>query len=110
MTDIDAKLEEARSRAKSYGQQYAAKEVADDRLKIVYAIQYDKYPKDQPGTVPERDSFVRRSMVYLDAVTQKENAYAAWKESEVWMKLLMLEAEIWRTKSANDRFIDQAHR
>lgn len=106
VSDIDAKLEQARARSKEYGLLYGKKEVSDDRMKIVYAIQYDS----SEGTVAERDAFVKRSLAYLDAVTQKENAYADWKEAEIWMKLLLLEAEIWRTQQANNRMIDQGHR
>ncbi len=107
MSDIDSKLEAARNRSKEYGKLYGKKEVADERLKIVEAIQRDQAPD---GTVDDKNAYVKRSMAYLDAVTQKENAYADWKEAEVWMKLLLLEAEIWRTQQANNRMIDQAHR
>ena len=106
MTDIDAKLEAARSRAENYGKLYGAKETADDLLKGRYAILYPKFA----GTVPERDAWVRRQESYKQAVIDKQNAYAEWKEAEIWMKLLMLEAECWRTEQANNRHMDSAHR
>ena len=106
MTDIEKKLEEARLHADGYGRKYGAKETADDLLKGQYAILYP----DSKGTVPERDAWVRRQDAYKKAIIHKNNAYAEWKEAEIWMKLLMLEAECWRTEQANNRYMDQAHR
>lgn len=106
MADIEEKLEEARNRSGGYGRKYGAKESSDDKLKGTYAILYP----DSSGTVAERDSWVRRQEVYKKAVTDKEDNYAAWKEAEIWMKLLMLEAECWRTEQANNRYMDRAHR
>ena len=106
MSDIDKKLETARGRAKDYGRLYGQQASADDRLKGTYAILY----ADSKGTVAERDTWVKRQESYKQAVIDKSNAYAEWKEAEIWMKLLMLEAECWRTEQANNRYMDQAHR
>ena len=106
MSDIDKKLETARGKAKDYGRLYGAKETSDDKLKGIYAILYP----DSRGTVAERDSWVKRQESYKQAVTDKQNAYADWKSAEIWMKLLLLEAEVWRSKEATNRWIDQAHR
>ena len=106
MTDIDAKLEAARSRAENYGKLYGAKETSDDKMKCVYAMLYP----DSSGTVAERDSWVRQQPSYVQARIDKQNVYADWKEAEIWMKLLILEAECWRTEQANNRHMDSAHR
>lgn len=106
MIDIEKKLEQARNKAKNYGRLYGCKESADDKLKGTYAILYP----DSRGTVAERDSWVKRQESYKQAVVDKNNAYADWKEAEIWMKLLMLEAECWRTEQANNRYMDAAHR
>jgi len=106
MSDIEAKLEEARSRAHNYGQLYGAWDSSKDTLSLVYA----KLEVNAKGeTVGERDAWVKRQLTYIDAVMNKKNAAADWKEAEVWMKLLMLEAECWRTTQANNRYIDRAH-
>lgn len=107
MTDIDKLLEEARSRAKNFGQQYGEKETADDYLKTTYAILYEDAPE---GTVAEKDAWVRRQGEYVDAIERKRDAYATYKASETYMKLLFAEAEVWRTKQANNRYMDTAHR
>jgi len=107
MTDIQTKLEQARNRAKNYGQLYGAWDSAKDKLELVYAMLYD----DATGeTVKDRDSWVKRQPLYKQAVEEKKNAAAEWKEAEIFMKLLMLEAECWRTEQANNRYIDMAHR
>ena len=106
MSDIEEKLEAARGRAKNYGQLYGAKETSDDKLKGTFAILYP----DSRGTVAERETWVRRQESYKQAVTDKQNAYADWKEAEIYMKILMLEAEVWRTRQANNRYMDMAHR
>jgi hypothetical protein len=105
--DIDALLEEARSRATNYGKLYGAKETADDYLKLKYAELYDHAPE---GTVPAIDAWIRRQSGYKDALERKMEAYADWKAAETYMKLLLVEAEVWRTKCANDRNMDRAHR
>ncbi len=107
MTDIDSLLEQARKKSEDYGKLYGAKETADDFLKSTYAVIFASSPG---GTVVERDSWVRRHDEYLMAVGRKENAYADWKTAETYMKLLFAEAEVWRTKQANNRYMDQAHR
>jgi len=107
MTDIVKKLEEARSRTENYGKKYGAWDSSKERLELVYAL----LDKDSIGeTVKDRDSYVKRQPPWRDAVVEKENAAADWKEAEVWMKLLMLEAEVWRTEQANNRYMDAAHR
>jgi hypothetical protein len=107
MTDIDKKLEEARNRSENYGALFGAKETADDYLKSTYALIYTQAPQ---GTVPERDAWVRRHEDYKKAIKRKQNAYADWKTAETYMKLLFAEAEVWRTRQANNRFMDKAHR
>ena len=105
--DIDLLLAEARKRVKGFGEKFGAKEVADDKLKIVYAMLYE-FAIGQ--TVGERDAWVKRHADYKKAVEEKENAHADWKEAETYMKLLFAEAEVWRTKQANSRGMDRAHR
>jgi len=104
---IDKKLEAARNRAASYGQLYGHKETADDFLKTTYAKLYDSAPA---GTVPERDAWIRRQEEYKDAIERKRDAYADWKTAETYMKILMVEAEVWRTEQANNRMMDNVHR
>jgi len=105
MTDIDKLLEKARNSAAGYGVKRGLKEVADDRLKGVYASLYD----DCSGTVAERDAWVKRQSRYKDAIVAKENAYASWAASDIFMKILFAEVEVWRSKNATARFIDRAH-
>ena len=107
MTDIERLLEKARGNANGYGELYGNKETADDFLKTSYAILYEEAPE---GSVAERDSWVKRQPEYTVAVERKRDAYTAWKTAETYMKLLFAEAEVWRTKQANDRFMDKAHR
>ena len=106
MSDIDKKLEHARDRATNYGLLYGNKETADDYLKVTYAQLYEDAPV---GTVPERDSWIRRQKEYQDAIDRKKDAYSKWKCAETYMKLLMVEAEVWRTEQANNRYMDKAH-
>ena len=107
MTDIDEKLAEARRRSEGYGNLYARKETADDYLKTTYAKLYEDAPS---GSVAERDAWIRRQDEYINAIERKRDAYAAYKTAETYMKILMVEAEVWRTQCANDRLIDKAHR
>lgn len=107
MDDIDSKLAAARERSKDYGKLYGAWDSSKERLELVYAMLDDNSIGE---TVKDRDSWVRRQPAWFEAVKEKENAAAAWKEAEVWMKLLMLEAEVWRTRQANNRYMDKAHR
>ena len=106
MTDIDAKLEQARKRSKEYGMIYGRKETSDDFLKITYATLHEDAPK---GSVPERDAWVRRQAAYRDAVERKLDAYADWKTAETYLKILLAEVEVWRTEQANHRKMDRAH-
>ena len=107
MTDIDSLLAQARKKSKGYGEKYGRKETADDKLKTTYAT---LYPGAKGETVGERDAWVKRQQQYIEAVTDKENAYADWKTAETYMKLLFAEAEVWRSVQANNRYMDQAHR
>ena len=107
MTDIVKKLEAARGKAKNYGKKYGAWDSSKEKLELVYALLDDNSVGE---TVKDRDSWVKRQEEWEIAVERKENAAADWKEAEVWMKLLMLEAEVWRTEQANNRYMDQAHR
>ena len=106
MTDIDALLEEARTRAVNYGELYGAKETADDHCKLTYAMLYESAPA---GTVGERDSWVKRQQDYIDAVERKRDAFARWKAAETYMRLLMAEVDVYRTKEASKRWLDQVH-
>jgi len=107
MTDIDQLLASARAKSEDYGKLYGMKETSDDYLKTTYAILY----KDAKGeTVADRDSWVRSQGEYAEAVKRKQNAYADWKTAETYMKLLFAESEVWRTKQANNRYMDSAHR
>ena len=105
--NIDAKLEAARNSAVGYGKKRGAKEVADDKLKGVYAMLFEGAPK---GTVAEMDSWVKRQEEYKEAVNDKAQAYSEWTAAEVYMKILFAEAEVWRTDQANNRMMDKAHR
>ena len=107
MTTIDEKLEEARGRSENYGKLYGAWDSSKEKLELVYALLDDNSVGD---TVKDRDSWVKRQEEWEIAVERKENAAADWKEAEVWMKLLILEAEVWRSKEATTRWINQAHR
>ena len=107
MKPIDELLEEARSRAENYGEIYGRKETAEDFLRLKYAELYEDAPV---GSVAERDAWVRRQPEYREAIERKKDAYAKWKASETYMKLLFAQAEVWRTKCANDRLMDGAHR
>ena len=105
--DIDKQLERARGKAEDYGRLYGAKETADDYLKTTYAILYEDAPS---GSVAERDAWVKRQDEFIAAVDKKRDAYTAWKTAETYMKILLVEAEIWRTEQANNRVMDRAHR
>lgn len=108
MTDIDKLLEQARNKSEGYGKLYGAKETADDYLKSTYALLYSE---TAPGkTVAERDAWVRRHPDYKAAIQRKENVNAEWKTAETYMKLLLAEAEVWRTKAATERMMDRGHR
>ena len=104
--DIDKLLEDARNRAASYGRLYGVKETADDFLKTVYATLYDSAP---PGTVPERDSWIKRQPEYCEAVERKRDAYADYKCAETYLRLLFAQVSVYQTNSANDRYLDKAH-
>ena len=106
MSDIDERLQEARRRSAKYGVLFGRKEVADDKMKGIYAMLYP----DSHGTVAERDSWVRKQDAYKQAITDKENAYAEFKSAEIYMKLIFAEAEVWRTEQANNRYMDSSHR
>ena len=107
MTDIDLLLEQARKKSEDYGNLYGLKETSDDYLKTCYALLYQSARGD---TVADRDSWVKSQAEYAKAIDRKANAYSAWKTAETYMKLLFAEAEVWRTKQANNRYMDSAHR
>ena len=107
MSDIDAKLQKARDNAKGYGNLRGAKEIADDKLKIVYALLRDDAPD---GSVPDKDAWVKRQPSYEKAVEDKANAFAEWTAAESWMKLLFAEIDKYRTDAATNRYLDDAHR
>ncbi len=105
--NIEEKLEQARNKAKNYGELYGAKETADDYLKGTYALLYEDAPE---GSVAERDAWVRRQSGYQAAIERKKDAYTAWKAAETYMKILLVEAEVWRTEQANNRMMVESHR
>ena len=109
MTDIDALLEKARSKAENYGELYGLKETADDYVKTTYAMLYEEIPSHL-GSVAERDAWVKRQPAYTTAIERKKDAYQNWKTAETYMKLLLAEAEVWRSKEASRRWIDEGHR
>jgi hypothetical protein len=104
--DIDELLEQARMKSTNYGQLYGEKETADDYLKTKYAELREDAPA---GSVADMDAWVRRCTEYQEAIDRKKNAYARWKTAETYMKLLFVQAEVWRTEQANNRFMDKAH-
>jgi len=105
---IEEKLEKARDRSENYGYLYGRHATADDYIKTTYAKLYEDIPKDFK-TVPERDAWVKRQDEYINAIERKRDAFAAWKTAETYTKLLFAEADVWRTKEANNRFMDRAH-
>ena len=109
MTDIDDKLKRIRDKVDdgNFGKLYGAKETADDRLKLEYARLFCVAHGD---TVPAKDAWVRVHPDYKRAIEDKQNAYADWKTAETYMKLVFLEADVWRTQQATERTIDRAHR
>ena len=109
MTDLDRTLEQARNNAVGYGNKRGLKDTAEDYLKGVYAMLYPDAPSDLK-TVPERDAWVRRQKDYTEAIDEKKKRYAEWTAAELYMKILFTEAEVWRTRCANDRLMDKAHK
>mgnify|MGYP001819249914 CR=1 FL=1 len=107
MTDIEKTLQALRAKSQEIGEAYGRKETADDYLKTTYAMLYEDAPE---GSVAERDSWVKRQAEYMAAVERKRDAYSDWKVKETYIKLALAEVEVWRTKQANNRFIDSAHR
>lgn len=105
--NIEQQLERTRAKAENYGYLYGRKETADDHVKMTYATLYEDVPK---GSVAERDAWVRRQQEFKNSINRKQDAYAAWKTAETFMKILMVEAEVWRTQQANNRLMDKAHR
>ncbi len=106
MSDIEEKLEEARRRAENYGNLYGRKETADDHVKTTYAMLYEDVPS---GSVAERDAWVKRQDEYKNSIERKRDAYSAWKAAETYMKILLVEADVWRTQQSNNRYMDKAH-
>ncbi len=106
MTDIAELLESARSKATNYGQMYGAKETADDALKTTYALIREDAPN---GSVADMDAWVKRQPEYLAAIEKKRNAFAKWKCAETYMKLLLAQVDVWRSKEASARWIDKGH-
>lgn len=107
--DIEQKLEQARTRAQSYGRKYGKYATADDRLKLVLAQLEDEAPESFTSAAA-RTSWAKRQPEYEAAVEEKLDACADWKAAEAYMKILFAEAEVWRTQCANDRYMDTAHR
>ena len=104
--EIEELLEQARSKATSYGEMCGNKEIADDRLKTAYALIREDAPS---GSVADMDAFVRRQPESEAAIEKKRDAYQKYHTATVYLKLLYAEVEVWRSKQANNRFIDKAH-
>lgn len=109
MKDIDELLAEVRSRAENYGAICGRKETAKDYVEGVYASLYEDIPKEYDGSVAERDSWIKRQAEYLLAVDRKKDAYAEWKASEIFIKCLFAEVEVWRSREATARQQDKVH-
>ena len=107
--DIEQKLEQARTRAQSYGRKYGKYSTADDRLKLVLAQLEDKAPEELTSAAA-KEKWAKRQPEFEEAVEQKLDDCAEWKAAETYMKILFAEAEVWRTQQANDRMMDKAHR
>ena len=107
MTSLDDKLEQARNNASNYGRLRGLKEIADDKLKIVYAQLYEN---SVGTTVSDRDAWVKRQPEYSQAVEDKSNAFADWVAAEAYMKLLLAEVEKYRSDLSYQKHIDEAHR
>lgn len=106
---IDELLAEVRSRAENYGKIYGRKETADDYVKVTYAKLYEDIPQKYDGSVDERASWIRRQPDYVAAVERKRDAYADWKAAETYMKVLLAEVEVWRSRAATARAQDKLH-
>jgi len=106
---VDELLAEVRNRAPNYGALYGRKETSDDYMKGTYAKLYFDVP-DHLSTAPARDAWIRTQDEYRAAIERKCEAYAEWKTAETYIKLILTEAEVWRTKQATDRNLDKAHR
>ncbi len=106
MSDIRKSLDRIRERVDSgsYGRCYGAKETSDERLKIIYAQLRDLAP---PGSVPDKDAWVKRRPEYKQGVEDKANAYADWKTAETFMKLSFSEFDVWRSEEATNRGLDK---
>lgn len=103
---IEELLEEARQKSTQFGQLVGAKEVADDKLKGVYALIREDAPS---GSVADMDAFVRRQPEYQAAIEDKRNAYAKYHTANMYLKILFAQIEVWRSKEATNRFIDRVH-
>jgi len=108
MTDVRETLDKIRTRVDSggYGKLYAAKETADDYLKIVHAQLWGEVPTEYT-TVADKESWVRRQVEWKDATERKGNAYADWKTAETYMKLSFAEFDMWRSEEATNRGLDR---
>ncbi|QDP53209.1 MAG: hypothetical protein GOVbin7744_12 [Prokaryotic dsDNA virus sp.] len=107
MTGIETLLQDLRTESNGIGLVTGAKAVADDRLKIQYALLFVAAP---PGTVAERDAWVKRQDDYIKAVDEKQNAYADFTTKSATINRLKIEIEVWRSDSANNRAMDRLHR
>ena len=106
MTDIDELLEQARTKATSFGQIVGAKEVADDELKTTYALIREDAPQ---GSVADMDAWVKRQPEWKAAVEKKRDAYAKFHTANIYLKVLFAQVDVWRSKESTNRFLDKAH-
>jgi len=99
LIDLDKQLEDALNRRADYGNLRGKQATADDYLKGVYALLYDK----SEGTVAERDAWVKRQTRYTDAVLEKENRYGEWEAARLKIQILFAVVEKYRTDAATER-------
>ena len=70
------------------------------------AILYCKAPQ---GTIPEREAWAYSQDDYLQVLTGLQVAVENEERLKWMMTAAELKVEVWRTQSANNRRIDQAH-
>ena len=112
MTDIDKLLSSVRERAPNYGRIYGNKETADDYLKITLARLLEDAPEEKngkPTTQGWKELWAKRQPEYKEAVERKKDAYAKWKESETYVKVIFAQKDCWIMDQSMKKHIDRAH-
>ncbi len=100
--DIDQELEDALHNRAKYGNIKGRQATADDYLKGIYAMLYADVP-DHLKTVPERDSWIKNTEEYKDAVEEKANRYGEWEAARLKMQILFAAVEKYRTDKSSER-------